>query len=97
MTSHEYEGYYNLTTLLQFLYEIINKIQIQFLTAHSTQNKSGISVPIKDCIHHDTMALFYDIPKVGRSFTTYPRSGAVLRHTQGRAQFYDIPRLTTTV
>ena len=33
-------------------------------TAHSTQNKSVISVPIKDIIFHYLMAHFYDIPGV---------------------------------
>ena len=49
------------------------QIQNPFLTAQSTQIKSVISVPIKDCIHHYPRALhFYDIPGSGRSLTTYP-------------------------
>ena len=53
------------------------KIQNLFLTAQSTQIKSVISVPIKDFIHHYRRALFNDIPRVGRTFTTYPGRGAV--------------------
>ena len=68
---------------------VINKrvIQNPFLTAQSTQNKSVLSVPIKDFIHHYPRALFNDIPMVGahfydipgsrRTFTTYPGRGAV--------------------
>ena len=58
-----------------------------FLMAQSTQIKSVISVPIKDCIHHYPRALFNDIPRVGayfydipgsgRTFMTYPGRGAV--------------------
>ena len=57
--------------------------QNPFLTAQSTQIKSVISVPIKDCIHHYARALFNDIPGSGRTFTTYPGQGALLRHTRG--------------
>ena len=39
------------------------QIQNLFLMVHSMQNKSVISVPIKDIIHHPR-ALFYDIPIV---------------------------------
>ena len=62
-------------------------IQNPFLTAQSTQIKSVISVLIKDFIHHYPRALFndmprvgthfYDIPRPGRTFTTYPGRGAV--------------------
>ena len=45
---------------------ILHQIQNLFLTAHSTQNKLVVSVPIKDIIHHYPMALFYDIPGLGR-------------------------------
>ena len=44
-------------------------IQIQFLTAHSTQNKYVISVLIKDCIHRHPSALYYDIPSGVRRHT----------------------------
>ena len=51
-------------------------IQIQnlFLTAQSTQIKSVISVPIKDCIHHYPRALFNDIPSVRAQFNDIPGS-----------------------
>ena len=77
-------------------------IQNLFLTAHSTQIKSVISVPIKDCIHHYPRALFNDIPRVGASFNdipgswrifaTFPGRGEVLRKPRVGATFYDIPR-----
>ena len=60
------------------------RIQNLFLTAQSTQIKSVISVPIKDCIHHYPRALFNDIPRVGAYFYDIPRVGAY---------FYDIPRV----
>ena len=59
-----------------------NQNQNLFLTAHSMQNKSVISVLIKDIIHHYPRVLFYDIPRVGRTFMTYPGRGAVLQHTR---------------
>ena len=71
------------------IYNTNSEVQIQnpFLTAQSTQIKSVISVPIKDCIHHYPRALFNDIPRVGvhfydipgsgRTFTTYTGRGAV--------------------
>ena len=52
-------------------------IQNQFLTAQSTQIKSVISVPIKDYIHHYPRALFNDIPRSVRTFTTYPGRDAL--------------------
>ena len=39
------------------------------------QIKSVISVPIKDCIHHNPRALFNDIPRVGVYFYDIPGSG----------------------
>ena len=81
------------------MYDVV--IQNPFLTAQSTQIKSVISVPIKDCIHHYPRALFIDIPRVGmhfydipgsgRTFTTYPGRDALLRHTRVGAQFNNIP------
>ena len=53
------------------------QIQNPFLTAQSTQIKSVISVPIKDCIHHYPRALFNDIPRVGAHFYDIPKAGAV--------------------
>ena len=73
--------------LIQVEKHVMYQIQNLFLTAQSTQIKSVISVPIKDCIHHYPRALFNDIPRVGayfydipgsgRTFTTYPGRGAV--------------------
>ena len=37
------------------------------------KNKSVISMPIKDFIHHYPITHFYNIPRSGRSFTTYPK------------------------
>ena len=74
-------------------YDIWIQIQNPFLTAQSTQMKSVISVPNKDFIHHYPRALFNDIPGSGRTFTTYPGRGALLRHTRVGAQFNDIPGL----
>ena len=59
--------------------------------AQSTQIKSVISVPIKDCIHHYPRALFNDIPESRRTFTTYPGRDALLQHTRVGTHFYDIP------
>ena len=85
------------------LKNVVDVIQNLFLMAQSTQIKSVISVPIKDFIHHYPRALFNDIPRVGvyfydipgsgRTFTTYPGRGVLLRHTRVGAYFYDIPGL----
>ena len=74
----------NLTTSLHLRISLFHFLHVQnlFLTAQSTQMKSVISVPIKDCIHHYPRALFNDIPGSGRTFTTYPGRDALLRHTR---------------
>ena len=59
------------------------QIQIQFLTAQSTQIKSVISVPIKDYIHHYPRALFNDIPRVGAYFYDISGSGRTLTTCPG--------------
>ena len=71
--------------------KILDQIQNLFLPAQSTQNKSVISVPIKDCIHHYPRAQFNDIPGSARTFTTYPGRHALLGLTRVGAQFNDIP------
>ena len=58
------------------------QIQNPFLTA--PQIKSVISVPIKDFIHHYPRALFNDIPRVGKHFYDIPRSGRSLTTYPGR-------------
>ena len=80
------------TSCVPMILQYYSVIQNLFLTAQSTQIKSVISVPIKDCIHHYPMALFNDIPRVGayfydipgsgHTFTTYPGRSAVQRHTR---------------
>ena len=60
-------------------------VQIQFLTAHSTQNKSVILVPINFFIHYHPTALFFNITG----------SGTVLRHTWIGALFFLYKRVDT--
>ena len=58
------------------------QVQIQnlFLTVHSTQNTTVISVPIKYIIHHYPMGLCFTIhPGSRRTLTAYPGGGVVLR------------------
>ena len=62
----------------------IGYVQNPFLTAQSTQIKSVISVPIKDCIHHYPRALFNDIPRVGAHFYNIPGSGHSLTTYPGQ-------------
>ena len=47
-------------------------------------NKSVISVPIKNFIHHYPRALFNDIPRVGAHFYDIPGSGRSLMTYPGR-------------
>ena len=56
------------------VFAITDRIPNLFLTAQSTQIKSVISGPIKDCIHHYPRALFKDIPMVGAYFYDIPGS-----------------------
>ena len=83
--------------------QVFNNIrQTQFLTAHSMQKKSAISVPIKDLKHHHPMTLPHDTPKSGRSSdmpydisrsgsSSCPIRHAVIRHALVATQYNDMP------
>ena len=62
---------------------VVCQIQNLFLMAQSTQIKSVISVPIKDCIHHYPRALFNDIPRVDAYFYDLTGSGRSLTTDSG--------------
>ena len=61
------------------------EIQSIFLTGHSTQIKSVISVPIKDFINQYPRAMLNGMPRVGMSFYYIPKSRHTFTTTPGRA------------